>query len=80
MGRRKKTLFENLFDRVDDAGRDVRKAGKRAFRAKKKKKSGARKWAKRNNRDLEVLTEQIGLLVKHLNNQQPTTAKSETHS
>jgi len=80
MGKRRKTLFDNLFDRVDDAGRDVRKASRRAFRTKKKKKGGARKWAKRTNRDVEALTEQVGLLVQHLKQQQPNSSRDEVRS
>jgi hypothetical protein len=81
MSRRRKTLFDNLFDRFDDAGRDVRKASRRAFRTKKKKKGGARKWAKRTNQEVEALTEQVGLLVQHLKTQQqPDRSRDEVHS
>lgn len=66
MAKRRKTLFDNMFDRLDDTTRDFRKAGRRTFRRKKRKKGGARKWAKRNNQELEALTEQVALLVRHL--------------
>lgn len=66
MGRRRKSLLDNMFDRVDDVSKDLRKAGRRTFRSKKRKKGGARKWAKRNNRELEALTEQVALLVRTL--------------
>ncbi|MEV0681841.1 hypothetical protein AB0I60_35510 [Actinosynnema sp. NPDC050436] len=65
MAKRSRTLLEDMFDRLDDAGRDLRRAGRRTFKAKKKN-SGSRKWAKRNNQQLELLTEQISFLVKHL--------------
>ena len=81
MGKRKKTLIEELFDRLDDTGRDVWKVSRRALGAQKKnKKSGSRKWAKRTNRELAALTEQVGLLVKHLDGGQPRTSKDEVRS
>ncbi|GAA1340342.1 hypothetical protein GCM10009660_25490 [Catellatospora bangladeshensis] len=64
VGRRRKSLFDNLSDRADDAGRDVRKAARRAFEGKKRKKGGARKWARRNNAEPELPTEQVALLVQ----------------
>ncbi|MCS7483828.1 hypothetical protein ACFFQW_38465 [Umezawaea endophytica] len=63
---RRKNLVDNMFDRLDDASKDVRKAARRTFKSKKKKKSGSRKWAKRNNRALEDLTEQMTILTKHV--------------
>lgn len=81
MAKRRKNLIDNMFDRVDDISKDARKAGRRTFRSKKKKKkSGSRGWAKRNNRELEALTEQVGLLVKHLSSQSTDGAKESTHS
>jgi hypothetical protein len=76
MGKRRKNLFDNMFDRLDDVSRDVRKAGRRAVKSKKRKKGSSRKWAKRNNRELEALTEQMSLLVKHLS-RQPGSGISE---
>ncbi|QFZ18453.1 hypothetical protein [Saccharothrix syringae] len=55
-----------MFDRLDDVSKDFRKAGRRTFKSKKRKKGSARKWARRNNEQLEALTEQIALLTKHL--------------
>jgi hypothetical protein len=80
MGKRQKSLFENLFDRVDDAGRDVRKVGRRAFTTKKRKKGGSRKWAKRTNRQLEDLTEQVSLLVRHLDTLRSNNSRDEARS
>jgi len=80
MSKRRKNVLEDLFDRLDDVSRDVGKASRRAFRTKKKKKDGARKWAKRNNQQLEALTEQVGLLVEHLNSQQPNRSRDEVRS
>jgi hypothetical protein len=58
--------MHDVFDLADDVGKDVRKAGRRAFRTKRQKKGGARKWAKRNNRQLEELTHEISVLTKHM--------------
>jgi hypothetical protein len=66
--RKRKGLFEHAFDRVDDADRAVRKVARRAVvgkRRKKSKKSGS-KLARHNNEQLEALTEQVALLVRHL--------------
>ena len=67
MGKRKKNIFDNMFDRADDISKDVRRAGRRSFGSrKKKKKSGSRRLAKRNQQELRALTEQVSLLVNHL--------------
>lgn len=66
VAKRRKNLFDNMFDRLDDVSKDFRKAGRRTFKSKKRKKGSARKWARRNSEQLDALTEQIALLTKHL--------------
>ena len=67
MAKRKKNIFDNMFDRVDDVSKDVRRAGRRSIGSRrKKKKGGTRKLARRNNEELQALTEQVSLLVHHL--------------
>ncbi|MFC4857914.1 hypothetical protein [Actinophytocola glycyrrhizae] len=67
MAKRKKNIFDNMFDRADDISRDVRRAGRRSLGSRKKRKKGStRKLAKRNNEELQALTEQMSLLVRHL--------------
>ena len=66
MARRKTNLIDNMFDRMDDISKDARRAGRRTFKSKKRKKGSSRKWAKRNNDELQALTEQVALLVNHL--------------
>jgi hypothetical protein len=66
MSRRRDNLVRNVFDRMDDISKDARRAGRRTFNSKKRKKGGSRKWAKRNNDELQALTEQVALLVNHL--------------
>ncbi|RKT54450.1 hypothetical protein [Saccharothrix australiensis] len=73
MAKRRKNLFDNMFDRLDDVSRDFRKAGRRTFKSKKRKKGSARKWARRNSEQLDALTEQMALLVRHLSSSSDTS-------
>ncbi|WP_424187748.1 hypothetical protein ACOBQX_08110 [Actinokineospora sp. G85] len=76
MGKRKNRMAD-MVDVFDGISRDMQKAGRRAFKGKKKK-GGSRKWAKRNNRQLEQLTEQVAHLTEVLSKQardgKPTAA------
>ncbi|GAB3970813.1 hypothetical protein GCM10028832_28060 [Streptomyces sparsus] len=64
--RRRKNLIDDLLDRTDDASRDMTKVVRRALTGRRKKrKGGARKWAKRNNEALEALALQLDRYIKH---------------
>ncbi len=80
MGKRRNGIFDEILDRFEDVDRDVRKAARRTLGSKKRKKSSSRKWAKRNARELEALTEQVALLVRQLSQQSkvsPNTTPAE---
>jgi hypothetical protein len=80
VGKRRNGIFDEILDRFEDVDRDVRKAARRTLGSKKRKKSSSRKWAKRNARELEALTEQVALLVRQLSQQSkvsPNTTPAE---
>ncbi|MFF3272456.1 hypothetical protein ACFYWU_16245 [Streptomyces chrestomyceticus] len=77
---KKKNVLDRVVRGVERMDKDTRKGVNAALRTEKKKKNGAKAQAKRNQRHIEALTEQVGQLAQQVSTLTSTVAERRKDS